>query len=106
MGQIYDMRSADEHLHESRYLEGFDRVTRLDLVKNEALTEYIARTSLARIITEPELWAYFANTSALRSFWALPAADRRTIWGDPINLMEAIAEFDPESIHDGNLGAR
>jgi hypothetical protein len=29
MGEIYDIRSAVEHLHENRYLEGFDRATRL-----------------------------------------------------------------------------
>ena len=38
MGDIYDIRSAVEHLHENRYLEGFDRATRLDLVKKEAIT--------------------------------------------------------------------
>ena len=32
MGEIYDVRSAVEHLHENRYLEGFDRATRLDLL--------------------------------------------------------------------------
>jgi hypothetical protein len=105
MGEIYDMRSADEHLHESRYLEGFDRATRLELVKNEALAEYTARTSLARIIANAKLWTHFANTPSLGTFWALPAADRRAIWGDPVNLMEAIADFDPKYIDDGHLGA-
>jgi hypothetical protein len=105
MGDIYDIRSADEHLHESRYLEGFDRETRLDLVKKEALTEYVARTALARVIGNSNLWQHFANTPALGSFWALPAPDRRRIWGDPVNLMDAIADFDPKYIHDGHLGA-
>ena len=38
MGEIYDVRSAVEHLHENRYLEGFDRATRLDLLKKEAIS--------------------------------------------------------------------
>jgi hypothetical protein len=105
MGEIYEMRSADEHLHESRYLEGFDRATRLELVKNEALAEYTARTSLARIIGNANLWTHFANTPALGAFWSLPVADRRAIWGDPVDLKEAIADFDPKYIHDGHLGA-
>jgi hypothetical protein len=105
MGEIYDVRSAVEHLHENRYLEGFDRATRLDLLKKEAIVEHIARTALARIIGNNTLWAHFANTSALGKFWVLTAIERRQIWGDPIDPMDALAEFDPEHIHDGLLGA-
>jgi hypothetical protein len=39
MGEIYDVRSAVEHLHENRYLEGFDRATRLDLLKKGVFRE-------------------------------------------------------------------
>jgi hypothetical protein len=102
MGEIYDVRSAVEHLHENRYLEGFDRAIRLDLVQKEAIVEHIARTSLARVIGCPELWPHFANTSALAAFWSLPALDRRRIWGDPL---VAVKDFDPQYIHDGELGA-
>jgi hypothetical protein len=35
MGEIYDVRSAVEHLHENRYLESFDRQTRLDILKKK-----------------------------------------------------------------------
>jgi hypothetical protein len=104
MGEIYDVRSAVEHLHENRYLEGFDRETRLDLLKKEAIAEHIARTALARIVGDSNLWPHFANTSALSAFWALPEADRRRIWGDPINPLDALADFDPKYIHDGLLG--
>ena len=93
-----------EHLHDNRYLEGFDRATRLDLVKKEAITGHIARTALARIIRNPALWPYFANTASLASFWALPQTDRRRIWGDPIDQLDALADFDPRYIHDSLLG--
>jgi hypothetical protein len=104
MGDIYDIRSAVEHLHENRYLEGFDRATRLDLLKKEAIIEHVARAALARIIGDRRLWPYFANTGALSSFWALTPAERRQIWGDPINPMDAFTDFDPNYIHDGLLG--
>jgi hypothetical protein len=39
MGEIYDIRSAVEHLHVNRYLEAFDRDVRLDLLKKEAIIE-------------------------------------------------------------------
>ena len=105
MGEIYDVRSAVEHLHENRYLEGFDRAVRLDLLKKEAIAEHIARTALARAIGQPALWAHFANTSGLAAFWASPEAERRRIWGDPIDAMAALKDFDPKYIHNGHLGA-
>jgi hypothetical protein len=105
MGDIYDVRSAVEHLHENRYLEGFDRATRLDLLKKEAMVEHVARTALARILGDDTLWGHFANTPALAKFWALTPTERRGIWGDPIDPLDAIADFDPKYIHDGLLGA-
>lgn len=105
MGDMYDVRSAVEHLHENRYLEGFDREVRLDLLKKEAIAEHIARKTLARVIGETALWPYFANTLGLVSFWALAETDRRQIWGDPFDPMEAIKDFDAQYIHDGHLGA-
>jgi hypothetical protein len=105
MGEIYDVRSNVEHLHEYRYLETFDREVRLDLLMKEAVIEHIARNVLARIIGDDNLWPYFANTSALAAFWALPSADREQIWGDPFDPNEGLAEFDPAYIHNGLLGA-
>ena len=104
MGDIYDVRSAVEHLHENRYLEGFDRNTRLDLVKKEAVVEHIARTALARIIGNPDLWPHFANTELLASFWKLAPNERQQIWGESIDPMVALAEFDPQYINNGVLG--
>jgi hypothetical protein len=105
MGEIYDVRSAVEHLHENRYLESFDRQTRLDLLKKEAITEHIVRSAIARVVGASNLWPHCANTSSLREFWALEETRRRQIWGDPINPMDAVADFDPKYISDGHLGA-
>jgi len=105
MGELYDIRSAVEHLHENRYLECFDHATRLDLLKKEAMVEHVARTSLARILGDETLWPRFASTPALAKFWALTPDERRRIWGDPIDPLDAIAAFDPKNIHDGLLGA-
>lgn len=104
MGEMYDVRSAVEHLHENQYLETFDREIRLDLLKKEAIAEYIARIALAQILSDRNLWIYFANTTGLAKFWALPDTERRRIWGPPINPLNAIAEFDPRFFADGHLG--
>ena len=55
MGALYDIRSDVEHLHENRYLETFDRGVRLNLVKKEAIVEYVARAALVRIISQDAL---------------------------------------------------
>ena len=104
MGELYDIRSDVEHLHENSYLETFDRNVRLDLVKKEAIVEYIARTALARIISQEALWQHFGNSSALAKFWALSPGKRREIWGPSVDPMVSFAEFDPEFLHDGVLG--
>jgi hypothetical protein len=104
MGELYDVRSAVEHLHENRYLEYFDRATRLELARKEAVVEHIARTAVARAIGDDALWPHFGNTPALEKFWALTPAEQKKIWGDAINPLAAIADFDPQYIHDGLLG--
>jgi hypothetical protein len=104
IGEIYDVRSAVEHLHENRYLEGFDREIRLDLLRKLSIVEHVARTAIARVIGDSALWPHFANTTALAAFWGLPADERQRIWGAPINPMDAVSGFDPKYIHDGLLG--
>ncbi|AZO44952.1 hypothetical protein EJ076_29545 [Mesorhizobium sp. M7D.F.Ca.US.005.01.1.1] len=105
LGEIYADRSSVEHLHEDRLLEPFERAKRLDLLKKEAVIEYVARTALNRILANEALWPHFANRAGLADFWSLPADERQRTWGSPINPLDALAEFDPKHIHDSELGA-
>jgi hypothetical protein len=104
MGEIYDVRSAVEHLYENVYLKDFNREVRLDLLKKEAIVEHVARTSISRIIENPALWPHFANTTSLGAFWALSETEKRKIWGKPIDPLAALADYNPRYIHDGVLG--
>ena len=104
MGDIFDIRSAVEHLHENRYLEKFDRETRLDLARKEAIVEYIARSSLVRIIQNENLWSHFMNTPALQLIWNLDRPKRERLWGYPIDPYDAVADFDPQYILNADLG--
>ncbi len=104
MGEIYDVRSAVEHLHENRYLGEFDREVRLDLLKKEAIVGHIAQTSIARIVENPALWPHFANTTSLAAFWALPKANREAIWGKPIDPIVSFTDFDTKFITNAILG--
>jgi hypothetical protein len=104
MSELYDIRSAVEHLHVDRYLEPFDRNVRLDLLKKESVIEHIARTSLAKILSDRGLLAHFTNSNVLAVFWKMPFAKLRRIWADPIDPLTALADFVPKYVTDAALG--
>jgi hypothetical protein len=103
MGEIYDVRSSVEHLHEDRYLDPLTRATQIDLTKKEAVMEHVVRTTLARIVLNDHLWSHFTSKGTLAAFWARPAAERRDIWGEPIDPLEAVAEFDERFLPQAQL---
>jgi hypothetical protein len=104
-GRIYDIRSDVEHLHEERRLVPFDRAARVELVKSEAIIEYVARSALQRIILTPALWPHFANLTALEAFWGLQTSERAALWGPPIEALAALSDFDAVLMSDAELGA-
>jgi len=106
MGKLYEVRSAVEHMHEYRYLEPFNREKRLCLAKLEAISEWIARDCLARILIDPDLLGHFGSVAALGEFWSLPPDQRRAIWGDPIDPLASIRGFRFDYVTDEELGAR
>ena len=81
MGEIYDVRSAVEHLREYKLLEPPPRASCEDLLYKAALIEYLARRSLGRILQTRTLWPHFSNPTALAVFCSLPSSDRRALWG-------------------------
>jgi hypothetical protein len=102
MGEIYEVRSAVEHLHEDRYLDPLSRATHVDLTKKVAIIEHIARTTLARIALNDALWRYFTSKAALAVFWAKPAAERQAIWGAAIDPLDALKDFDERYLPDAS----
>jgi hypothetical protein len=73
-------------------------------VKKLEMMEYITRSVLVRILLDSKLWPHFANTDAMKSFWARSENERRTLWDTPINPTDALVDFDPRYINDGQLG--
>jgi hypothetical protein len=106
MGEIYDIRSDVEHLHENRRLEGYDRAQRIMIAKAEAVCEWVARSCLARILLNPSLMHHFANVVSLEQFWAKDPSERREIWGTPVDSRAALAGFDFDDVSDSDLGSR
>lgn len=104
MGEIYETRSDVEHLNEDRLLEPFEREKRLELLRKEAIIEYVARTALNHILSNEALWPHFANRAGLTNFWSLPPDERQKIWGKPVDPLVVLTDFDPQYIHNGELG--
>ena len=99
MGDIYAIRSDVEHLHEHKYLEVFDRATRLDLMQKEAVAEYVARNTPG---------AHHRNAEPVAAFWELGAAaqildiERRSTW-EALGNRRHKSEGSPQWIRSGIL---
>ena len=106
MGEIYDVRSDVEHLHEYKHLEARDRLTRIRLAELEAIVEFVARSCLARIIVDPLLAGYFGGVADLAEFWGKHKDERRAIWGDPIDPLAVLSGFSFDHVSDMELGVR
>ncbi|MDW9527391.1 hypothetical protein RWA02_07625 [Sinorhizobium meliloti] len=106
MGEVYDVRSDIEHLHEYKHLVTFNREKRIRLAGLEAKTEWIARSCLERIVLDPQLLKHFGSVSSLQAFWAKPGDERRVIWGEPIDPYTCLAGFNSAHVDDAQLGAR
>ena len=104
MGELYDIRSDIEHLHEDRHLANFDRATRVRLVELEAISEWIARHCLARILLEPALARHVGSVAALDRVWAKPETERRKIWGPPVDPQTPLVGFNFDRVTDEELG--
>jgi hypothetical protein len=68
------------------------------------IAEYIPRTALARIAGNAAVLQHFANADTLMKFWALTAPEREKIWGAPVSIDDALQDYDPRHISDGQLG--
>ena len=105
MGEMYDLRSDVEHLNENLHLEEFDRKARISLAKLEAISEWIARSCLQRIVLNSDLLSHFGNIASIRRFWTLNKAERQKIWGSPVDPELPFEKFSFQYVGDRALGA-
>ena len=104
MGEIYDIRSSVEHVRAHRYLDIANRESRLRLAEIEAVSEYIARNVLKRIIMNGDLHKYFFFGENISEFWRLSDVVRSRVWGFKIDPLDAIRGFDHSVVGDNELG--
>lgn len=104
MGRIYDTRSAVEHLNEHKLLEPFDREARIDVLRQLAVAEHIARQCLVKILLDHRLFRAFRTVDDQATFWKMAPAERQALWGKPFDPLAALANFDTRFVSDEELG--
>lgn len=108
MGKLYEVRSKVEHLHEDELLVAHDRAARIRLLELDAIAEWIARSTLERILTSRKLWCEFKTKSAIATFWEREGdsfkQERQSLWGDTINPDMAILDLNFALLTDEELG--
>lgn len=93
---LFDIRSAVEHLHgPNRVVNNADpNLATLRLAELSYEAEAIARYCLRRLLTTPALWPSFTDDAALAAFWSMQAAERRLLWGTPMEVATEFSRFD------------
>jgi hypothetical protein len=105
LGRLYDMRSKTEHMHEYEFSTGVsERDKRLEVMRMAALAQALATYCVGQLVGNPALWPHFSDAIALAAFWQLDHAQRRALWGKPVDLPTLDRKFDPASFTNENLG--
>jgi hypothetical protein len=106
MGEIYDIRSAVEHLHGAyaKIQRPSERELRLALLQRAVQIEAVARYCLRTFLLNQQLWPLFQDDTAAAAFWDLPEPDRRSLWGAALDFPAVVQTFESRYIEDHELG--
>ena len=104
MEDIYEFRSAVEHLNDHLNLLSNTREHRAKIYRWAHIAEHIARDCLVRVLTNNSLMQNFETDDTLTAFWRLDAKKRTELWGSPIDPLEAVASFDVRLLSNQDLG--
>jgi hypothetical protein len=106
IGEIYEIRSAVEHLHSpfTPIQRPTERERRLVGLQRAVQTEELARYCIRTFLLNSALWPHFDNAAATLAFWKLSAADRQNLWGPILDFGAVKRSFDDRFIKDHDLG--
>lgn len=107
MDEIYEMRSAVEHLRpaESEVQNTDLRRRRLRVLERSVQSEAIARFALQRVLLNNNLLRQFEDDQAIERFWTNPENTRRNEWGTPLNFNNELQSLlDQQFVDDADLG--
>lgn len=106
MEELFDLRSAVEHLNDmSKVIKSHDlRTKRLTITRRAYEAEAIARYCVSRILSDLNFWSFYENDETIKRFWGLPDDERRSVWGALLDVDEMIESFKEAEITDVDLG--
>jgi len=88
LGQLFDFRSAAEHMHSIASLlhERPEAERETAALRLAYQAQLLAGHVYVRILSDPALLARFQTDADIEAFWRQPWATRVRIWGAPIDL--------------------
>jgi len=104
MGAIYDNRSAVEHMGEPVLSETDERVRRKRFVEFAVFCEELARYCVVNALLMEALRPYFEDDATLAAFWAMPKAQRETIWGARFDVTRCLESTRATELSNEQLG--
>lgn len=105
-GELYDIRSAIEHLHDpfSVVKAETERERRKILLVRSVQAEALARYCIQRLLDKPGLRTHFETDIAIKGFWAKSQEEKRKLWGDPLNISATDRMIKSDLISDEDIG--
>ncbi|EEF27717.1 conserved hypothetical protein [Ricinus communis] len=86
MGNLYLNRSAVEHMNDPVLTVVTENERRAFFLEMTLISEHIARYCLLNILLKPNLRQQYKDETILSTFWSLREADRRNLWGPPLDV--------------------
>ena len=88
LGEIYDLRSAAEHLNDwGTVLASIPQTEREQHVGQRAFqAEFLAGRPYIRLLSHTDLREHFRSDDKIERFWNLENTERQQCWGSPVNL--------------------
>jgi len=98
LGDLYDLRSCAEHMNDIHDL--YAGLSEPEIEKRTAMgsfqSEVIANHAYRRAFETPEILRNFVSDSSIQAFWDKPPKEQKEIWGDSVNVSDAIKDrFNP-----------
>jgi len=93
MGALYVNRSAAEHMNDPVLTARDEAQRRAEYLELVVIAESIARGCLNRILLNLTLLPRFEDEAAAASFWSLSETERRSLWGDSMDIDRMRAEL-------------
>ena len=94
LGDLYGLRSCAEHMNDIH--DFYAGLSEPEIEKRTAMgsfqSEVIANYTYRRAFETPGILKNFISDSSIQAFWERPTKEQKEIWGEPVNVSDAIKE--------------